>query len=371
MKDIKSKLNNLITEAEGLGIMKNNITDKTGHPGIKVTDKVKKEAKKSNDASYKDTDKEMKEYDKASTSNIDGEFVVPQKKLTPDEEDFHYNNELSGGMEDLRFDGEITDEYKQRQINAIEGDSTMGNAPTEATEAIPGVSDPDLGKNLVKRTKDARKQEVDTTITRQQFGDDIEEVPDKDPIAKIKKVAVENETSDKDLITAKEKAKRISKEEGVVQHVNRDGTVSDWYDADNTIASYENGRDLNENKKTMKRLRFKKPFNGMDNALKLIPESYKVDGKEFEMTDGVETYRVRWEVTLTEGKGVVLKAKNDKLIKEDFEKINHLMGFKSEDTLGLVKGHNRVDENAIFNDILNKTKNIIKEEKNNEETITD
>jgi len=43
----------------------------------------------------------------------------------------------------------------------------------------------------------------------------------------------------------------------------------------------------------MKRATFKKPFNGMDNALKLIPESYKVDGNEFQITDGIETYNIR------------------------------------------------------------------------------
>jgi len=357
-KDIRTRLDKLIAEAKEIGVVKDNIKNTESHPGIKNTDKVKSLAKKSNDESYKDTEKVMKDYDKVSTSNVDGEFEVPQKKLTPEEEDFHYNNELSGGMEDLKFDGEITDKFKDRQINAIEGDSTMGNAPTEATEATPGVSDPDLGKNLVKRTKDARKQEVDTTITRQQFGDDIELVPDKKPIAKNKKVAVES----KDLDNAKKEAQRISKEEGVTQHVDKDGNISDFYDADNTIASYEDGRNLNENKKTMKRLRFKKPFNGMDNAIGLIPEGYKEDKKTFELTDGVETYRVRWEGDLTEGKAIVLTAKNEKLIKEDMGKIAHLMNFKSEDTLGLVKGHNRIDENAMFNDILNKTKNIIKED---------
>ena len=52
----------------------------------------------------------------------------------------------------------------------------------------------------------------------------------------------------------------------------------------------------------MKRLKFKKPFNGMDNAKKLIPESYKIDGNEFEVTDGIESYRVRWDGSLTEFK---------------------------------------------------------------------
>jgi hypothetical protein len=50
---------------------------------------------------------------------------------------------------------------------------------------------------------------------------------------------------------AKEKALNISKEEGVVQHVNQvsdnNFKVSDWYDSDNTVVSFENGKQLNEN----------------------------------------------------------------------------------------------------------------------------
>jgi len=44
---------------------------------------------------------------------------------------------------------------------------------------------------------------------------------------------------------ARAEAHRISKEERVVQHVNKkqDGTyyVSDWYDSDSTVISFSNG----------------------------------------------------------------------------------------------------------------------------------
>ena len=52
-----------------------------------------------------------------------------------------------------------------------------------------------------------------------------------------------------DLEDAKEEAQRLSKEEGVTQHVNTRANgyeVSDWYDDERTVASYENGRSLNE-----------------------------------------------------------------------------------------------------------------------------
>jgi len=53
---------------------------------------------------------------------------------------------------------------------------------------------------------------------------------------------------DEALEEAKERAKQISKEEHCVQHVNRvrlgKYEVEDWYDADKTVTSYENGREL-------------------------------------------------------------------------------------------------------------------------------
>lgn len=109
----------------------------------------------------------------------------------------------------------------------------------------------------------------------------------------------------------------------------------------------------------MKRLKFKKPFNGTENAKKLIPESYKIDGNEFEITDGIETYRIKWSTSLNEG--TVLMSSNKKLINEDVQKMKHLMGFKSQETIGTLKGKERIQENAKFSDIFNKSKKLISE----------
>ncbi len=114
-------------------------------------------------------------------------------------------------------------------------------------------------------------------------------------------------------------------------------------------------------KESMKRLKFKKEFNGVGNALKMIPESYKVDAKEFEMTDGNETYRIRWEGTLSEGAAVVITANDKKMVNEDIQRMKALFGYKSQDTLGLVKGNARIDENKVFGDIWNKSKRLLGE----------
>jgi len=115
-----------------------------------------------------------------------------------------------------------------------------------------------------------------------------------------------------------------------------------------------------ENKKQvkMKRLRFKKPFTGVENALKLIPESYKVNNKTFQMTDGNEKYEIRWEGNITEGSAIILKASDKVLMNEDMQKMKHLMQYNSKDTLGNLRGKERINENKVFNDVWNKTKSI-------------
>ena len=115
-------------------------------------------------------------------------------------------------------------------------------------------------------------------------------------------------------------------------------------------------------KEGMKRLKFKQEFKGVGNALKLIPESYKVDDKVFEMTDGVESYRMRWEGNINEGRAVVLMASDKTMVNEDMQKMKHLMGYKSQETLGTVKGKARIDENKIFSDIWKKSVILIEGE---------
>ncbi len=114
-------------------------------------------------------------------------------------------------------------------------------------------------------------------------------------------------------------------------------------------------------KETMKRLKFKSEFKGVGNALKLIPESYRTDNKVFEMTDGNESYKIRWEGSLTEGRAIVLVASDKNMVNEDIQHMKHLFGYKSQDTLGTVKGKARIDENQVFNDIWKKTRKLMGE----------
>lgn len=151
----------------------------------------------------------------------------------------------------------------------------------------------------------------------------------------------------------------------------------DDYEKASREVQYGMKQPFNENKsfkqknKTMKRLKFKKEFNGISNAIKLIPEHYKVDNNEFQMTDGNENYTIRWEGAVNEGKAVILQASNKTMVNEDIQRMKHLFNYKSQETLGLVKGKERINEDKAFTEIWNKTKKIMEGEDIEDESASE
>lgn len=460
--------------------------------GLAQTDKIKGQSKGSNKDYYKDVEKKMSAYEKASTTSAKDSIEEPKFNYEGDsEKEYHDDMEIRNGMEMLNYDRKPSEMFTQRAKEAIEGSSNMGNNPEWANvfPAQKGFTGPDFGKNLVKTIERSKKKRDAATPTLDQFGDDIEEknvgvnktksaykpAVTKKPVAIGESVIkegdkktftikywlylkddekeefqakIEAETAEEamekfrqtergksarkprivenvpprpkvkqepnpteprqtmkrpivrqqdnptepqktmkrpivrqqdnpvseaqtELESIKGRAKSESKDCGCAQHVNKTAkggyVIEDFFDSDKTVASYENGRTLNENynkttnESKMKRIKFKKPFNGVETALNVIPESYKVDNKVFEMTDGAEHYRVRWEGNLTEGKGVVLSSFHQEALNEDVSKIMHLMGFKSQDTLGTLKGSQRLTEDSVFFDMLKKSKESLNE----------
>jgi len=257
--------------------------------GEQVTKRAQKTSKTQNKAYYKDVEGKMKDYDKNLKQEDENQIDPVKTNAEGKEKEYHEDMEIMNGLEMNQYDNTPTEKFKDRAKKAIEGDSTMGNDP-EWANVIPadqqGFTGPDFGKDLVKKAIASKKKRNDATGTFNQFGDDIEMTDGKAKISK-KKIATES----------------------------------------------------------MKRIKFKSPLNGVGNALKLIPEAFRVDNKEFEITDGKETYRMKWEGTLEEGKANVLTANSTDLLNEDFSKIKHLMGYKAENTLGTPTANERVNEN--------------------------
>ena len=307
------------------------LSEEKSAPGISQTADVQKLEKKINKDAQKEIKISLDDYEEASTSDVKDNIVPPKRDLSKDEETLR--NYGTNGLGDIAFDGEVGDDYKKRQEMAIAGDALMGNSPEYAnvvTADQQGFTGPEFGKEYVKGIKANKKLKDKSTTPMVQFGDDVE-ITDGKTRGASRKVAVESVEGQKLMKQIKETLKVKD---------NKEKTIKE---------------------NTMKRLKFKKPFNGMEKALKLIPEGYKVDDKEFEMTDGNETYRVKWEGSLTEGTAIVLRGENKQFVNEDMAKIKHLFGYKSEDTLGLVKGSARVDENKAFSDVWDKTKSLLTE----------
>ena len=267
------------------------LVSETTISGEKITKRAQGTSKTQNKAYYKDVEGKMGEYDK-NLKQEDDDKIDPKKFNAEDsEKEYHDEMEIMNGQEMIQYDREPNEQFKDRARKSFEGDSTMGNKTYTGdengnTEPVWGASDAEFGKKLTKRANSSKEKRNAQTGTFNQFGDDIE-MSDKAPKISKKKIATES----------------------------------------------------------MKRLKFKKPFNGVGNALKLIPESFRVDNKKFEMTDGLESYKMEWKGSLTEGKAKVIEANSTDLMNEGFSKIKYLMGYKSENTLGSLDSNARVNEN--------------------------
>lgn len=335
-------------------------------PALKLAKKIGKEQGKQNKQGVEAIAKDMTSYEKALTKDDPNQKSMAPNKYNYDgdnEVNYHDQMEIMNGQEMIQYDREPNSRFKERAMKAIEGDSTMGNNPEWANVTQKGWGgDPEFGKNLVKQIKASEKKRTEQTPTSKMFGDDWEVVKDKGHKAYAFE-SVEDKTKcpvcDKD----KSECKCTDKEKG--EHAMK-GLDAD-YEKDDRKQQYKyNENNKKQIKETMKRLKFNKEFNGFGNALKLIPESYKVDKKVFEMTDGNEHYRIRWEGSINEGSAVILMASDKSLVNEDMERMKRLMGYKSQDTLGTVTGKERITENAKFNDIWNKTKKLMNEMEDND-----
>ena len=306
---IKKHLTHFVNEAKN---------ETTNTPGISVTKAANDKSKKENEKGVKDMDKELANYQKSLEKGMET-TKTPNKFNYSDDEEVEYHNEMEimNGQEMIQYDRDPITEFKDRAYEALAGSSRMGNNP-EWANVVPeqqGFTGPKFGENLAKSAEASFKKRMDAEKGYMSFGDDIEIAPKgAKPMARFSALA-ENKNNNKPQI-----------------------------------------------KEGMKRLNFKKEFNGVGNALKMIPESYKVDNKVFEMTDGVENYKIRWEGNLTEGKAVVIMASDKTMVNEDMAHMKHLMGYKSQETLGTVKGKARLDENKMFTDIWSKTRELMEAE---------
>jgi len=397
------------------------ISEDTAHKATSETKKVQDLSGATNKAAMNNVAKEMKDYDKSSKES-EKENADSVKKYENDnkQDELHDLGELqNGSLAATKYGNEPGKDFEAMQKAAITGtDSKLGNSKDYAN-VIPadqaGFTGPEFGENLYSDIKKSAKLRADaeskynrlsTGVSGADFDDKKINEPKKineglkpDNIALIKKWVDElgcRKAGIKLIDTFLNKMIALSSSDMGDTHIFADGL--DAVEEDLIVGEYDNAFDnaketaremaadefgtltggikhFNENKvikkEKMKRLVFNKPFNGVTNALNLIPESYKINNKEFHMTDGDEKYEIRWEGNLNEGKAIITKASDKTIMNENMVQMKHLMGYKSEDTLGNLKGSERINENASFNDILNKTKGLLNEDEQEVQRIKD
>ena len=330
-------------------------------PGISVTAKAQKESGKFNKAGVKAIEKDVTAYDKSMKKEDPdmGKMATNKYNYTNDaEKTYHEEMEILNGQEMIKYDREPGKEFSQRAKESLEGSSRMGNKGGKDmgnAEETWGSAKDSFGKDLVNRIKASEKKRniADAPIdSLTSLGDKIAYPNDKVSVS-----------TDKTAMSG-----------GVGKNNKGDNTPQTKSAVTKTKTKTVKENNDNNNPQiveSMKRIKFNKngdkPFKGanltqkLGHALTLIPEGYKVDNKEFEMTDGNVTCRVRWEGNLNEGKAIVLTAKDRVLVNEDIARMQALFNYKSEDTLGTVKGKSRIDENTAFADIWKKSKALLGE----------
>lgn len=126
-------------------------------PGLDITKRVQKTSGDESKSHMSDVEKKLK-----SISTFDGndnpEFPNQISKgtkvaqRTTDEENEEIEDNRGGGMEDLQYDYEPSERFKDRLKKALEGDSTMGNSH-DAANVIATKTGENMGKKVERKAK--------------------------------------------------------------------------------------------------------------------------------------------------------------------------------------------------------------------------
>jgi hypothetical protein len=152
----ESKKSVRLTEAELVNLISQMVNEAV--PGLTTFEKAHKESGSQNDQALSDVEKKIKQY-LTFDGNDNPEFPghnegdVEARQSTGDEADEIADNR-GGGLEDLAYDVEPSDKFKERLQMSLKGDTKMGNAQKGVGNVIPS----DLGEKMMKKVK--RKEEA-------------------------------------------------------------------------------------------------------------------------------------------------------------------------------------------------------------------
>jgi hypothetical protein len=150
-----------LSEAEFTKVIKKIVKETI--PGLTAAKKSRNDSGKENNQYIKDVDKKMKDY-MSFEGNDNPEYPKhiggKNKNLDSvvkfnnnDKEDEYVADNRGMGLQDVKFDHEPSEQFKQRVKKALEGDSTMGNSQNS-----PNVLKSKTGENIGKTAKRKRKE---------------------------------------------------------------------------------------------------------------------------------------------------------------------------------------------------------------------
>lgn len=151
-----------LTETEMLNMIQRIVKESV--PGLETTKKAQNISKKENEANAAEVAKKIK---KATTfdGNDNPEFPKPigkgekvARENTPEQEEEIEDNR-GGGLEDLSYDIEPSQQFKDRLKKSLEGHTSTGNSQDAAN-----VIKSDLGKNIADKVERKQKQKEDMVM---------------------------------------------------------------------------------------------------------------------------------------------------------------------------------------------------------------
>lgn len=246
---------------------------------------------------------DVDEFDKA----VDNQDFKPVKReLTPEEEDEVDTFNRGKGMQDLEYDGGMTDEYKKRmeEFMGHMKDELMGGAKLRKDNEekhnrfhVKLKEDKDCGCSEKTKIKESNKNK-------------------KSKIVRIDELSPESQ----DKKQMKNKKKVMEK-----------------------FAVQEDFR-----------LKSKTPITE-ENLSNVLPAKYKQDGAVIRLTDGVNTFKFKWEGNISEGYPVILNSKNANVFTEELSKASRLMNYQAKDYID-TKTNIEGNANDVFLRMLKESK---------------
>jgi hypothetical protein len=181
--DRKKKKKLRLKESELINLIKGMVSESlngepgtAGTPGITFTKKAQQGSKKENQKAMSDVDKKMKDYlnfDGNDNSEFPHQNGVATKKAAfnnTKEQDEEVAKNFAG-LQNLDYDIEPSQQFKDRLKKAIEGHTTMGNAPTTEKASIK----PSNGSEKGKEAKEKEGNHIQTPETAKKMNKQVKD----------------------------------------------------------------------------------------------------------------------------------------------------------------------------------------------------